>query len=356
MKSILTIGGAVYDIYIKPAHPIQGIHDNQACIMLPEGKKNEVSETSYFSGGGSTNCAVAFKRLGFEVTSFFKVGSDDAGYFVINDVNDEKVNTEHVLITEQAHTGTSYIIQSPSGNHPILVDRAANLTLEEQELPLGIIQNFDYLYVSSLSGRTAAFLPKIAQAAHQAGVALATNPGSSQIHGNIHALKESLPHIDILILNSYEASILFETLHAENPSLQKASCPAAVELCKKWLTLNGISYTIADYFKKIVSSGVRIAVVTNGSEGVYVATTEGMFFHPSIKTELVNSVGAGDAFAACFVAMIAQQKPLEDAIRAGIINSASVLNYLGAKTGLLNKEELQERLAAFDKSLLKRID
>ncbi len=88
--------------------------------------------------------------------------------------------------------------------------------------------------------------------------------------------------------------------------------------------------------------GPRIVVVTNGGEGVYVATPDKLYFHPSVSTKIVNTLGAGDAFGSCFVGMIYAGVSIGDAMRRGVLNSASVIAYPDAKTGLLNSEQLQQ--------------
>ena len=42
--------------------------------------------------------------------------------------------------------------------------------------------------------------------------------------------------------------------------------------------------------------GPKTVVITNGSNGVYVATEKEIIFHPSIKTKVVDTVGAGDSW------------------------------------------------------------
>jgi len=45
---------------------------------------------------------------------------------------------------------------------------------------------------------------------------------------------------------------------------------------------------------------------------------------------------------------------LENALRAGILNSASVIQYLDTKTGLLTKEQLTKQLTQLDTNLIHR--
>ncbi len=117
---------------------------------------------------------------------------------------------------------------------------------------------------------------------------------------------------------------------------------------------NNLYFSMQQFFKEVLHMGPEVVVITNGANGVYAATKDAIYFHPSIKTHIVDTVGAGDAFGSCFVGSITQGYSLEDALRRGVINSASVLGFIGAKQGLLTKEKLDEQLATLDQSLLQR--
>ena len=67
--------------------------------------------------------------------------------------------------------------------------------------------------------------------------------------------------------------------------------------------------------------------------------------YPDQKPPLERT-GAGDAFASTFVAALALGLSPEEAIRWAPINSASVVQYVGAQKGLLTKEELEQNLHA----------
>jgi len=84
---IMTIGGATQDSIIQYEQQemlnLQTARGKQSFLILEEGKKIEVSELGIFTGGGSTNSAVSFKKLGFTVETFCKVGSDTPAEFVL---------------------------------------------------------------------------------------------------------------------------------------------------------------------------------------------------------------------------------------------------------------------------------
>lgn len=358
MKKILTIGGAMRDVFIQYEH-VETLHlhtteKEQLFIIMEEGRKIEVDQLAYHVGGGATNSAVSFARLGFEVESFFKVGRDQEGDFILKNIKKENVSIEHVLRTDKIATGTSFIIPGSKGNRTILVYRGANLTIQKQELPHDTIKNINQIYITSLSGPAAQLLVPITKIAKECGKTVAANPGTSQLKAGPKMLRAALENIDILILNSFEAQLLMTTLTTVLPDLKllkekKNKIPA---LLSAPLGPSTVCFTLPQYFREVMSHGPNIVVVTNGAEGVYVAKDETIYFHPSLKTKIVSTIGAGDAFGSCFVAQITQGRSVEDALRCGILNSISVIEYLDTQTGLLHADELEKRLKQLDQKLL----
>jgi len=367
---ILTIGGATRDIFIEHDIMATKLHDI-SYLMLPEGKKVEVSAIHYATGGGATNSAVSFKRLGFEVESFFKVGTDYEAEIIIKELASEGVSTHHAQQTNLASTGTSFMLPSPNGDRAILVYRGANLLLATPDIPKNLLAGADHLYITSLSGNASELLPYLVAQAKTNNSLVACNPGTSQLTARVDTLEQALEHIDILILNSYEASLLWQKICPsstsgrtveENQTLKKSKTnslslpsnnpnPFALR-CSKGV----IDSSLYEYFKTILARGPRIAVVTDGANGVFVCDGSKMYYHPSIPCKPTSSVGAGDAFGSTFVAYLAQSKPIEEAIQAGIINAASVLMHLDAKAGLLTKEKIEQQRKNLDPSLLQVFD
>lgn len=367
MKKILTIGSGIQDIFTE-YHSVETLdlhtkEENVAYVCLRAGRKIELQNIVYHCGGGATNSAVSFARHGFDVEAFFKIGHDRPGDFILEKLNKENVSTAHVVRTNDAPTGQSFIIPGPHGNSAVLVYRGANITLKKEEIPEDAIKNADQLYITSLSGPAAPLLITITQLARTYNVPVAANPGTSQLHAGATFLKEALCNIDILILNSYEAELLMTSLSIEVPSLalpfDKAQdklrlSEVGPELLKKQLGSTSTSFTLKQFFAAVHACGPKIIVVTNGAEGVYASDTNSIYFHPSIKINILSSIGAGDAFGSCFVAQLNNNKSIEDALRAGIINSSSVIKHLGTQTGLLTGKELEKTCAHLDKKLLKK--
>ena len=126
------------------------------------------------------------------------------------------------------------------------------------------------------------------------------------------------------------------------------------DLLKKPLGSTTTCFTLQHFFTAVHACGPHMIVVTNGPEGVYASDQNNIYFHPSLKIDIVSSIGAGDAFGSCFIAQLALNTSIEDALRMGVINSASVITHLGTQTGLLTTNELIKKAAQLDKNLLKK--
>jgi sugar/nucleoside kinase (ribokinase family) len=360
---IMTIGGATQDIFIKyedaSTMHLHTKKEKQSYLLLQEGAKIEVTDILYSSGGGANNAAFSFKKQGFEVAPFFKIGSDDAGKFIMQDLEKASINSERIVQNNSVSTGISFIIPSLERDRTIFAFRGSNATVTEEELPLDNIKEYAYLYVTSLSGESSKLLPTITSMAKKHNVLVATNPGSSQLIAGADILRASLPELDILILNSAEAKVLMGSLLLADKSLHSSlrKIPAKKEKGLPKLLQNGKtdSFNLKLFLRTVLSYGTNIIAVTNGSEGVYVATKDILYFHPSLPADVVNTLGAGDAFGSAFVGALASKKTVEEALRYGLINATSVIGHTNTHDGLLGLQELEEKAEAIDKDLLQSL-
>lgn len=364
MKKILTIGGATKDIFLDYQTPqmfhISLYEGRRSFLIFEDGKKVEIEALKNYTGGGATNTAVGFSRLGHQATAFFKIGKDQEGTYILESLKADNVDITHVVATSDAPSATSYIIPTENGNRIALVYRGTNITLQEQELPFDAIKESDLVYITSLTGKSGELLFPITGACKEHGKMVVCNPGTSQLNKSPHALCGSLKYIDILVLNAGEAcccmasmvradkQLQIKMIEMKQPEIDK-SMP---ELLQGPLTHNGLCFSLHTFINEVLARGPKIVVVTNGKEGVYVATDNRMLFHPSLSVPVMSTLGAGDAFGSGFIGMYAHGYTLEDSIRAGMLNSASVIGHEGAKTGLLYKEEMDKRLAAIVKVIL----
>lgn len=357
MPKVLTIGGATLDTIITYEDMETLIHQrrgaSQSYLLLEEGKKIEVVKQDIASGGGATNTAVAFKRQGYEVSLFCKIGRDLTGELVLKELQDYGLNTNYITYDDKIATATSFIVPSLKGDRAVFAYRGANTNLLMKDLPLQEIKGCKFIYITSLSRESAEQLPKIVAAAKKENVLVAINPGVSQLIHGADDLKKSLSGIDTFILNEEEAQKFMASLMGNVGDVERTG---AEKLVASKTSFTQGYFNLREYFKKVLELGPKVVVVTNGSEGVYVATKEKLYFHKAPKVKVVNTLGAGDAFGSGFTGALYQGASMPDAIRQGILNSGSVIQHSGAKKGLLTTEEFKARLKDLDASLLSELN
>lgn len=300
---IVSIGAAVQDVFLqgkifRPQKDDVGDLVNKFDL----GTKNEIEGVVYDVGGGATNASVTFSRLGLNSWYMGKVGDDIAGRMVYDVLGDERVNTSLIWTSRDLGTGYSTILLAPNGERTILTYRGASSGYNLKQTHFKSVKP-DWFYVSSLSGDIDA-LEEIVAYAKKRHIKIAINPGKGELKAKAR-FKKLLPEFSILSINKEEMEELFGT---------------------------------ADLFTLLKKANqlVDVVVVTDGPKGSYVIDGKKIYKAGMYKdVKVIDRAGAGDAFCSGFVAMIAQNKTVEEAITYGSANSTSVVGKIGAKTGIL---------------------
>jgi len=300
MFDVITIGTATRDVFLesKDFHVLSPGRRELQCFAL--GAKIEVDEVVFASGGGAANAAVTFARQGFKTACLFKTGNDEAGRSVRYDLEKEGVRP---LLTSDSkkHTAYATVLLNPNGERTILTYRGAAESLELTEIPWG-----------DLEARWACFFPsriplnameQLVNHFNHQGAFLAMNPSGHYLKMGIGRLLPLLNKLKVIIMNEEEA---------------------------------GLS-KIDDVFAGILA-------VTKGPRGIRVKA-DGRIYEAGVfpETAVADRTGAGDAFGAGFVAGLMQSSnDIEYAIRLGSANATSVVEHIGAQTGILNRREFEE--------------
>ncbi len=344
---ILTIGSATLDLFIGGTNPPLKEIDltaDQKALIVTEGAKFEITDLKGMSGGGATNAARVLHRFGIPVTAFFKTANDQIAEKITTILRSDGIDIRPSINTSTVITGLSVIVPAPSGNKVILSFRGANDTIQEQELPLFFMKGMDGIYVAPLAGKTSELLPKIAHEATENSIRLMLNPSGHQLTEGRETLLRCLKNIDIILLNSSEAKILFNGIHRDGLDIKIApeSNLGNLELAKNFEVIDGKSYSVFDLLATLRTLGPKIILVTNGAEGVYAADESGLHFCPSISTQVVNTVGAGDTFGATFFGAHLSGYDIKTSLLFGALNSTKLLGSTEGIEAVLSAEELEK--------------
>lgn len=301
MLDIITIGSATLDAFLRSSGFKIGKRGREKLVL--EGGKVEVEEVFFQSGGGATNTAVGFSRLGLKTAAVARFGDDLAGQWVAEELGKEKFDRRFLLQIKGDKTDYSTILVGDNGERVILVSRGQS-RLEKKIFPFSQLPSSRWVYLSSLEGNIP-LLEKIVFWAKERGSRIALNPGSRELKEK-RRLKALLPLLAVLIVNEEEASAFWG---------------------RNW--------------RRVVKcSPAKITVVTLGKKGACLAAEGRLIKETIFKTKTVDATGAGDAFSVGLIAGLSWGKNLKESLRLAMITSGLVVGKLGAKTGLPTKEQL----------------
>ncbi|MCJ7828102.1 carbohydrate kinase family protein, partial [Patescibacteria group bacterium] len=107
-------------------------------------------------------------------------------------------------------------------------------------------------------------------------------------------------------------------------------------------SLSGRSISDLRLFSSLAKLVKEMVVVTQGNKGAVVYDSQDRkLIAGSFKSKTADSTGAGDSFGCGFIGGLAKGFCLEEALRLGTANGASVVTQIGAKTGLLKIAQLK---------------
>ena len=281
--------------------------------------------------GNSANAAVAAARLGLKSAYVGNVGADPNGKDCLNAFKTENVGVKFVKIHKDKKTNYHYVLWFKD-------ERTILIKHEEfaYELPHIGSHHYEYfhflrrstakkirspkwIYLSSLGENSLSFHQEIENyLKYHPEINLAFQPGTFQMKFGVEKLVGIYRMTKVFICNLQEAQRILAT---------KEDKP--LELMKRisWL-------------------GPKIVVITDGTNGAYAYDGNDAWFMPPYPDPKppFERTGAGDAFSSTFVAALAMGKTIEEALMMAPINSMSVVQYIGAREGLLTLSEIEKYL------------
>lgn len=347
MYDTITIGSATRDVFMtsKALHPHRAkdvLTHIEACF--PFGAKINVDEIFFTTGGGATNNAATFARLGkFRTAALCRIGDDSAGRDVLDALRKDRVDISFVQKTtdhaHEEHTAFSVIL-SPGegvGERTILVYRGASARFDHAAISWNQLRA-RWFHVSSLGGDLA-LLQKILRHAKRIGAHVVCNPGGQEL-AQVKLVKPLFQKLDFLILNREETARLTKVPAKNTSGLLRALrtfAPAAI-------MTDGAHGAYAVMHEQLRQKNL-IAPALNRSSAYYV---------PSVGHKPKNITGAGDAFGSGFITgWIKSNGDIVEALRVGSFNADSVVQKIGAKVGILHQYPSTHTLASLPVKKLK---
>lgn len=314
----IALGDTVTDAFIKlkDARVNCDINDENCSISMNWGDKIPYERLDVVPGvGNSANAAVSAQRLGLKTALITDIGADTFGKEIIEVFNKEGLSCEYVRQHDNIPTNYHFVL-SFEAERTILV--------KHQEYPYVFPADLaepKMFYLSSMGENSEPYHDTIADwlEAHP-DIMLAFQPGTFQMKLGHEKLSRIYKRADLFFANKEEYQRILGTDERDEKKL-------------------------LDMMHEL---GVTTPILTDGREGAYAREESGevthvpMFPDPAPPKE---RTGAGDAFSSTTAAFVAQGLSLKDAMVRGTVNSAYVVQEIGAQAGLLTKESLEEKIA-----------
>ena len=316
MRRVITIGASTVDCLMKSkALKMLKSHEMPGGVAMCEvlGGKIEAEDGVLVTGGGATNVAVGLRRLGHSVKILSRVGDDLLSKMILDDLMKENINTE-LMQQGKGRTGLSAVLVANNGARSIVTYRGESAEITPLEINWNEMLKADWVQISSLGGNVD-LLEDVVSFLYSKKIKIGLNPGKGELDHKDRLIR-LLSKVDFVNTNKNEAAVLW----GEDFENEK------------------------DMILGFMKNGARLVAITNGKNGASIATNGRWLQVEAYPNKSIDDTGAGDAFVSGAVSGILNDSDLETIIKSGLANGGSVVTKLGAKAGLLYKNDMNKWL------------
>lgn len=287
-----------------------------------EDEESYIHDYTESCGGSAANTIIGLSRLGNQTGFVGKVGSDPEGSLLLNNLQNENVDTKLVKIADNDRSGTVNGYIDHEGQRALYVDPGVNDRIKFEDIDMEILNNFKIIHLSSFVGKKhfdsidtqKAVLKQISN-----DVTVSLDPGRLYVERGLEFMDPFLNSADILLLNLEELKLLKTNLETGDD------------------VVKGCDELHDEY-------AIETLVVKLGSDGAYVSSNSKSEFIDAFEVKCVDTTGAGDAFN---VGFLHSQLKGEDVLKSGLVGNFVASNCVteyGATTGLPDLTKLDNIL------------
>ncbi|MCD7036542.1 sugar kinase [Metabacillus sp. GX 13764] len=304
---------------------IETVTFGEAMTMFIADKEGPLADVQSFSkalAGAETNVAIGLARLGFKSGWASKVGNDSFGAYIMAQLAAEKVDVRSVAKDPRYPTGFQLKSKVTEGDPAVEYYRKGSAASHMDE------NDFDPDYFGEASHL------------HMTGIPLALSESTRRFAERaLHFMKAAGKTV------SFDPNLRPSLWKSEGEMIQATNSIAA----KADYLFPGIQegeiltgyHKAEDIAEFYLNQGVKTIAVKLGKEGVYYRTKdeEGTVGGIPVK-EVVDTVGAGDGFAAGMISGILEDLPLKEAVMRGNAIGALAVQSKGDSEGYPDRKQL----------------
>lgn len=309
MKSsceVYCVGNAVADVLARPVDQ-----------LAPSGTSQPLEDVLLAPGGNSINTAITLARLGISVRIASAIGNDRFGQFMRERVRAEGIDDVGLVTFPGAKTSTSIVLVESTGERRFLHLRGVSALFSGSNLDWGQVEGariFHYASALAMPAFDETSLAPALKRARELGCLTSINI-CWDVRGRwLKALQHALAHTDFIFPN-----------REEGRQLTGETEPSAIAA-------------------RLREMGVKTVIVKLGAAGCYVESLQESFTSPGFAVQPVDTTGAGDCFAAGFLAAICRNPSLPLAARYANATGAFATLGFGAADSAPTLAQLEDFL------------
>lgn len=298
-----------------------------------------------FVGGSPLNIAVGARRLGASATLITALGNDKIGDFIWHFLEKEKINTEAIHRIDNARTSAVVLGIEPPDKFPLVYyrDNAADSQVTIDHVIAAGIPKYKVLEISGTAlniepSRSAVFYAVETAHENEVDVILDIDFRADQwkdIRSFGLMVRALLPKVKIAI--GTEEEVLAATLQTIDQ----------VRIKHQQISAPEITGDIDASIQKILGSGPEVLIVKRGAKGVSIFYKDGKQEEvPGFPVDILNVLGAGDAFASGFIYGYLQGWDHFKSCRLGNASGAWVVQKPGCANDMPYHDELMQFVAS----------
>ena len=322
MKKILGIGSALVDILtqipneqiLKELNLPKGSMtyvDAQTSVEI--GKKLAYLGNQMASGGSAANTMSGLAQLGVEAGFLSKIGKDEVGEFFAKQMIETHV--QPLMLKSETPSGRVQALVTVDGERTFATCLGAAAEMCADDIQPELLQGWDIFYVEGYLVANPTMLRKAISTAKAQGMTIAIDLASYNVveESRDFLLELINNYVDIVFANEKEA-----------------------------FALTGLEPEAAlDY----IAERCDIAVVKVGAKGAFVKRGNEIVTIQPMKADVVDTTGAGDMWAAGFLAGLVKGENLQKCGMMGAIVAKNIIEVVGAKMDAARWEKIHASIA-----------
>jgi 2-dehydro-3-deoxygluconokinase len=298
----------------------------EAMVLLAAADAGPLAQVQQFTkhtAGAETNVAVGLARLGYRVSWVSRLGDDSMGHYLRASFEAEGIDCSHVEMVAGGKTGMMFKTLSVAGNDPTIEyhrkdSAASQLRAEEVDWPWFVQAR--HLHTT---GIYPALTPNTWEVTQSAMELMRANGKSVSFDPNLRPALWASTEAMRASINALAAKADWVL-----PGLEEG----------KLLTGKDTPADIAAFYR---AQGAQCVVVKLGDAGAYFESDAGAGLLPAFPVaQIVDTVGAGDAFAVGVISGLLEKLPLQKAVQRATWMGARAIQVRGDCEGLPSREDL----------------